>query len=107
MMKNWTTFLTNGLFRKGVPIPGIMIQQNALNFNSKLGGSKEFQVSSGWLEKFTNPHGIEAGNSFIAGLDCEGKINCRPNIKLRYIGEHYQRKSWLQKMKLLLQAGKR
>ncbi|GBN98859.1 hypothetical protein AVEN_105671-1 [Araneus ventricosus] len=89
MMKNWTTFLTNGLFRKGVPIPGIMIQQNALNLNSKLGGSKELQASSGWLEKFTNPHGIsqlsivgeklssdiEAGNSFIAGLDCEAKIN--------------------------------
>ncbi|GBM40229.1 Jerky -like [Araneus ventricosus] len=54
----------------------------ALNFNSKLGGSKEFQASSGWLEKFKNRHGIrqlsileeklssdtEAGNSFIAEL---------------------------------------
>ncbi|GBN09235.1 hypothetical protein AVEN_104690-1 [Araneus ventricosus] len=59
-----------------------MIQQKALNFNSKLGGSKEFQASSGWLEKFKNRHGIcqlsivgeklssdiEAGNSFIVEL---------------------------------------
>ncbi|GBM07002.1 Jerky -like [Araneus ventricosus] len=53
-----------------------------LNFNSKLGGSKEFQASSGCLEKFKNRLGIhqlstvgeklssdiEAGNSFIAEL---------------------------------------
>ncbi|GBN22532.1 Jerky -like [Araneus ventricosus] len=59
-----------------------MIQQKSLNFNSKLGGNKEFQASSGWLEKFKNDHGIrqlsivgeklssdiEAGNSFIAEL---------------------------------------
>ncbi|GBN87807.1 Tigger transposable element-derived protein 2 [Araneus ventricosus] len=59
-----------------------MIQQKALNFNSKLGGSKEFQASSGWLEKFKNHHGIrqlsivgeklssdiEAVNNFIAEL---------------------------------------
>ncbi|GBN40484.1 hypothetical protein AVEN_104255-1 [Araneus ventricosus] len=59
-----------------------MIQQKALNFNSKLGESKEFQASSGWLEKFKNRHGnsklrvvgeklssdIEAVNSFIAEL---------------------------------------
>ncbi|GBM09821.1 Jerky -like [Araneus ventricosus] len=81
-MKNWTTFFTDGLFRKEVPTSGIMIQQKALNFNSKLGGSKEFQASSGWLEKFKNSHGIhqlsivgeklssgiEAGNSFVAEL---------------------------------------
>ncbi|GBO32931.1 hypothetical protein AVEN_6334-1 [Araneus ventricosus] len=50
IMKNWTTFITNGLFRKKserVPISGIMIQQKALNFNSKLGGYKEFQASNG------------------------------------------------------------
>ncbi|GBN40774.1 hypothetical protein AVEN_932-1 [Araneus ventricosus] len=82
MMKNWTTLFTNSLFRKGVPTSGIMIQQKALNFNSKPGGSKEFQGSSGWLERFKNRHGIrqlsivgeklssdiEAGNSFIAEL---------------------------------------
>ncbi|GBM01686.1 Jerky -like [Araneus ventricosus] len=59
-----------------------MTQQKVLNFNSKLGGSKEFRDSSGWLEKFKNRHGIrqlsiageklssdsEAGNSFIAEL---------------------------------------
>ncbi|GBN77751.1 hypothetical protein AVEN_153663-1 [Araneus ventricosus] len=57
-----------------------MIQQKALNFNSKLGGSKE--SSTDWLENFKNRHGIrqlsivgeklssdiEAGNSFIAEL---------------------------------------
>ncbi|GBN55968.1 hypothetical protein AVEN_175177-1 [Araneus ventricosus] len=81
-MKNWTAFFTNGLFRKGVPISGIMIPQKALNFNSKLGESKEFQASSGWLENFKNRHGIrqlnivgeklssdiEAGDSFIVEL---------------------------------------
>ncbi|GBM06038.1 hypothetical protein AVEN_49422-1 [Araneus ventricosus] len=81
-MKNWTPFFTNGLFRKGVPISGIMIQQKALNFNFKLRGSKKFQAGSGWLEKFKNCRGIrqlsirrrnlssdiEAGNSFIAEL---------------------------------------
>ncbi|GBM72300.1 Jerky -like [Araneus ventricosus] len=61
---------------EGVPISGIMIQQKAPKFNSKLGGSKEFQASSGWLEKFKNRQlsivgeklssDIEAGNSFIA-----------------------------------------
>ncbi|GBM78027.1 Jerky -like [Araneus ventricosus] len=35
-----------------------MIQQKDLNFNCKLGESKEFQASSGWLEKFKNHHGI-------------------------------------------------
>ncbi|GBM21737.1 hypothetical protein AVEN_118270-1 [Araneus ventricosus] len=67
---------------EGMPISGIMIQPKALNFNSKLGGSKEFPASSGWLEKFKNCHvirqlsvvgekllsDIEAGNSFIAEL---------------------------------------
>ncbi|GBM94538.1 Jerky -like [Araneus ventricosus] len=61
---------------------GIIIQQKSLNFNSKLGGRKEFQASSGWLEKFKNCHGIrqlsiveenlssdiEVGKSFIAEL---------------------------------------
>ncbi|GBM11800.1 Jerky -like [Araneus ventricosus] len=65
-----------------MPISGIRIQQKALNFNSKLGGSKEFQASSGWLEKFKNCQGIcqlsivgeklssdiEAVNNFIAEL---------------------------------------
>ncbi|GBM59275.1 Jerky -like [Araneus ventricosus] len=60
----------------------IAIQPKALNLNSKLGGSKEFQASSGWLEKFKNRHvirqlsivgeklssDIEAGNSFIVEL---------------------------------------
>ncbi|GBN08648.1 hypothetical protein AVEN_20923-1 [Araneus ventricosus] len=32
---------------EGVRISGMMIQQQALNFNSKLGGSKKFQASSG------------------------------------------------------------
>ncbi|GBN33955.1 hypothetical protein AVEN_146056-1 [Araneus ventricosus] len=82
MMKNWTTFFTNVLFRKGVPISGIMVLHKALNSNSKLVGGKEFQSSSGWLEKFKNRHGIrqlsivgekmssdiEAGNSFTAEL---------------------------------------
>ncbi|GBN46096.1 Jerky -like [Araneus ventricosus] len=59
-----------------------MIQQKVLNFNSKLGGSKEFQASSGWLEKFKYRYGIrqlrivreklssdiEAGNCIIAEL---------------------------------------
>ncbi|GBL83053.1 hypothetical protein AVEN_165286-1 [Araneus ventricosus] len=59
-----------------------MIQEKALHFNSKLGGSKEFQASSGWLEKFKNRHGIRQlsivgeklssdiveGNNFIAEL---------------------------------------
>ncbi|GBM71473.1 hypothetical protein AVEN_65374-1 [Araneus ventricosus] len=59
-----------------------MIQQEDLNFKSKLRGSKEFQTSSAWLEKFKNRHGIrqlsivgeklssdiKAGNSFIAEL---------------------------------------
>ncbi|GBN83352.1 Tigger transposable element-derived protein 2 [Araneus ventricosus] len=59
-----------------------MIQQKALNFNSKLGGSKKIQAGSGWLEKFKNRHGIrqlsivgdklssdiEVGNRFIAEL---------------------------------------
>ncbi|GBL76186.1 Jerky [Araneus ventricosus] len=65
-----------------VPISGIRIQPKALRFNSKFGGSKEFQASSCWLEKFKNRHGIrqlsivgeklssdiEAGNIFIAEL---------------------------------------
>ncbi|GBN10212.1 hypothetical protein AVEN_173088-1 [Araneus ventricosus] len=78
-----------------------MMQQKAQNFNSKLGGSKEFQASSGRLEKLKNRHGIcqlsivgeklssaiEEGNSFIAELqdliDCEAKINCISNLQLR------------------------
>ncbi|GBM04081.1 hypothetical protein AVEN_247952-1 [Araneus ventricosus] len=68
-----------------------MIQQKALNFNSKHGRSKEFQASSGWLEKVKNRHGIrqlsiveeklssdiETGNSFIAELQAlivKGKL---------------------------------
>ncbi|GBM46117.1 hypothetical protein AVEN_236132-1 [Araneus ventricosus] len=67
---------------EGVPISRIKIQLKVLNFNYKLGGSKESQASSGWLEKFKNRHEIrqlsivreklssdtEAGNSFIAEL---------------------------------------
>ncbi|GBM02166.1 Jerky -like [Araneus ventricosus] len=55
-----------------------MIQQKTLNFNSKLGVSKEFQASSGWLEKFRNCQlsiiggkllsDNKAGNSFLAEL---------------------------------------
>ncbi|GBN31522.1 Tigger transposable element-derived protein 2 [Araneus ventricosus] len=80
--EEWATFFTNSLFCEGVPISRIMIQQRALNFNSKLGVSKDIQASSGWLEKFKNRQGIclltivgeklssdiEAGNSFIAEL---------------------------------------
>ncbi|GBM11047.1 hypothetical protein AVEN_259743-1 [Araneus ventricosus] len=100
-----------------------MMQQKGLKFNSELGGSKEFQASSGWLEKFKNRQlnsvgdklssDIEAGNSFIAELqDLIVKEKSTATIyttvtKLGYIREHFQRKPWLQKMKLLLHAGKR
>ncbi|GBM93304.1 hypothetical protein AVEN_99992-1 [Araneus ventricosus] len=67
---------------EGVSISGIIIQQKALVFNSILGGSKGFQTSSTWLEKFKNCPGIrqlsiegekmssdiEAGNILIVEL---------------------------------------
>ncbi|GBM19253.1 Tigger transposable element-derived protein 2 [Araneus ventricosus] len=105
----------------------IMIQQKALNFNCKLGGSKEFQASSGWLEKFKNRHGIpqlsivgeklssdiEAGNSFIAELQdlIVKKQLCADQIYNCHETGLYWRalptKTLAEKMKLLLQAGKR
>ncbi|GBM00819.1 hypothetical protein AVEN_257343-1 [Araneus ventricosus] len=99
-----------------------MIQQKALNFNSKLGGSKEFQASSVCLEKFKNRHGIrqlsivgkklsadiEAGNSFIAELQdliVKEKLtanqiyNCDETV---LYWRALPTKPWLQKMKMLL-----
>lgn len=50
MRKNWTTFFTNSLFQKRYKYQiGIIIQQKALNFNSKNRGSKEFYDSGNGL----------------------------------------------------------
>lgn len=50
---------------KGIPLSGPLIRAQALKFHKRLGGSKNFQASEGWLSKWKDRHNIR--NVCISG----------------------------------------
>lgn len=43
---------------QGEPISGPILCEKAVQFNKKLGGTSNFQASTGWLKRFKSRHGI-------------------------------------------------
>ena len=43
---------------QGEPISGPILYEKAVQFNEKLGGTSNFQASTGWLKRFKSRHGI-------------------------------------------------
>lgn len=43
---------------QGEPISGPILCEKAVQFNEKLGGTSNFQASTGWLKRFKSRHGI-------------------------------------------------
>ena len=62
---------------QGEPISGSILCEKAVQFNEKLGGTSNFQASTGWLKRFKSRHGIRE-------LQIEGeKLSAAESFKIK------------------------